>query len=222
MITAESYLTVITIIIVVSLIVSISATTYVTKSEIAEAQKVEGGMEKLLDKHHLSKYKKYLKTSTSNTSEQSTPIINVTLSLFKSITRVNTHVASLLTPFDTIYANKDNTVTGITDFNIVTYINIINSNIDDNSTIKVKLVLARDNQEGMAITLNEQEIEAKDLQKEITTHNTTYINYKYVTYVENIDLDIDNPLGKYIIKAYIKTNKQSDYTLASMLNLTVA
>lgn len=53
--TAESYLTVIIIIMVISLIVSISVTTYATKLKIAETQKIEGDMEKLLDKHHLSK-----------------------------------------------------------------------------------------------------------------------------------------------------------------------
>lgn len=160
-----------------------------------------------------------------------TQYLNVNVVLFKSVTKNNNEVVAFYKPFDCIVADSSNKVIKINEFNIITYINLLESRnkkanniLDRRETLQVKIRLTkctRNENEKISIDLDDFEIVTKDSKEIIDDACVPYLNFKRITHIENIDLDIENPKGSYVIKVLVKTPSEEKYTVQTIYHLKI-
>lgn len=160
-----------------------------------------------------------------------TQYLNANVALFKAVTKSNNEVTGFFEPFDCIVADCSNKVVRINEFNIITYINLLESShkkagniLDKRETLQVKLRLTKCTQnenERLSIDLDDFEIKTKDSEDIVYDACVPYLNYKRITHIENIDLDIENPKGSYVIKVLVKTPTEQKYTVQSIYHLKI-
>ena len=160
-----------------------------------------------------------------------TQYLNANIALFKSVTKSNNEVTGFFEPFDCIVADNSSKVIRINEFNIITYINLLESSnkkanniLDKRETLQVKIRLTKctkDDNERLSIDLDDFEIVTKDSEDIVYDACVPYLNYKRITHIENIDLDIENPKGSYVIKVLVKTPEEPKYTVQSIYHLKI-
>lgn len=160
-----------------------------------------------------------------------TQYLNANVALFKSVTKNNNGIAGFLEPFDCIIADSGNNIVAIKDFNIVTYINLLESSekkanniLDLRETLQVCIRLTKCTKnidERLSIDLDCFNIVTKDSKDIIYDACVPYLNFKRITYVDNIDLDIANPRGSYVIKVLVKIPSEEKYTVQSIYHLKI-
>ena len=160
-----------------------------------------------------------------------TKYINTNSVLFKSVAKNNNDVIGFYEPFDCITAEQNNGILSIKDFNVITYINMLESNkknagniLDKRETLQVCIRFTKctkNDAERLSVDLDNFHIVTKDSPDIITDACVPYLNYKRITHVENIDLDIENPRGSYVIKVLVKTPEDEKYTVQSIQHLKV-
>lgn len=160
-----------------------------------------------------------------------TQYLNANVALFKAVTKNNNEVTGFFEPFDCIVADCSNKVIRINEFNIITYINLLESSnknagniLDNRETLQVKLRLTKctkNDNERLSLDLDDFEIKTKDSGDIVYDACVPYLNYKRITHVENIDLDIENPKGSYVIKVLVKTPAEQKYTVQSIYHLKI-
>lgn len=69
--------------------------------------------------------------------------------------------------------------------------------------------------------LDKFEIDTKQSEDIIYDACVPYLNYKRITYIENVVLDIENPKGNYVIKILVKTPGDEKYVVQSICHLRV-
>lgn len=160
-----------------------------------------------------------------------TQYLNANVALFKSVTKSNNEVAGFFEPFDCIVADCSSKNIRIKEFNIITYINLLesyqnkaNNILDKRETLQVCIRLTKCTQnanERLSIDLDNFEIVTKDSKDIVCDACVPYLNYKRITHIENIDLDIENPKGSYVIKVLVKTPEERKYTVQSIYHLKI-
>lgn len=160
-----------------------------------------------------------------------TRYLNANVALFKAVTKSNNEVTGFFEPFDCIVADNSNKVIRINEFNIITYINLLESSnkkanniLDKRETLQVKIRLTKctkNDNERLSIDLDDFEIVTKDSEDIVYDACVPYLNYKRITHIENIDLDIENPKGSYVIKVLVKTPEELKYTVQSIYHLKI-
>lgn len=157
--------------------------------------------------------------------------LNANVALFKTVKKNNNDVMGFLEPFDCIAADCSNKVLSIKDFNIITYINLLESNqkkasniLDNREELQVCLRLTKctkDLDERLSIDLDKFKIITKDSEDIVYDACVPYLNFKRITYVDNIELDISNPRGSYVIKVLAKRPNDEKYTVQSTYHLKI-
>lgn len=160
-----------------------------------------------------------------------TQYVNANTALFKSVTKNNNEVVGFFEPFDCIVAENNGNVLSIKDFNIITYINMLESNgrhakniLDRRETLQVCIRFTKctkNDSERLSIDLDTFEIITKDSEDIVYDACVPYLNYKRITHIENIDLDIENPKGSYVVKVLVKTLTDTKYTVQSIYHLKI-
>lgn len=160
-----------------------------------------------------------------------TQYLNANITLFKSVTKNNNEVVGFYEPFDCIVADSNGKTLKIGEFNIITYFNLLESHnkkanniLDKRETLQVKIRLTKctkNESERLSIDLDSFEIVTKDSTDVISDACVPYMNYKRITPVGDINLDIDNPRGSYVIKVLVKTPQEEKYTVQSIYHLKV-
>lgn len=160
-----------------------------------------------------------------------TQYLNANVVLFKSVTKNNNDVVAFVEPFDCIIADCSRKIVAIKDFNIITYINLLESNqrkadniLDKRETLQVCIRLTKctkNDNERLSINLDKFEIVTKDSTDIVYDACVPYLNYKRITHIDNIDLDIENPKGSYVIKVLVKVPNDEKYTVQSIYHLKI-
>lgn len=160
-----------------------------------------------------------------------TQYLNANIALFKAVTKSNNDVIGFLEPFDCITADCSNNIVAIKDFNIITYINLLESSenkagniLDRRETLDVCLRLTKctkDIDERLSVDLDNFQIRTKNSNDIIYDACVPYLNFKRITHVDNIDLDIANPRGSYVIKVLVKIPSDEKYTVQSIYLLKI-
>lgn len=157
--------------------------------------------------------------------------LNANLMLFRSVTKNNHEITGFLEPFDCIDTDCQNGSIAIKDFNIVTYINLLESNqkkaeniLDLRKTLQVCIRLTKctkNDDERLSVDLDNFDIVTKDSNDIVYDACVPYLNFKRITHVDSIHLDIPNPKGSYVIKILVKTPDEAKYTVQSIHHLKI-
>lgn len=157
--------------------------------------------------------------------------VNANAALFKSVTKSNNDIVGLLEPFDCIVAEDNNGTVAIKEFNIISYVNLLGSNgkkaqniIDTQDTLQVCIRLTKctkDEDERLSVDLDKFDIVTKGSNDIVYDACVPYLNFKRITHIDNIELDIANPRGSYVIKVLVKTLKDDKYTVQALCHLKV-
>lgn len=157
--------------------------------------------------------------------------VNANAVLFKSVTKSNNDIVGLLEPFDCIVADDSNGIVAIKEFNIISYVNLLGSDgkkaqniIDTQGTLQVCIRLTKctkDEGERLSVDLDKFDIITKDSNDIVYDACVPYLNYKRITHIDNIELDIDNPRGSYVIKVLVKTPENDKYMVQALSHLKV-
>lgn len=160
-----------------------------------------------------------------------TSYLNANVALFRSVARNNNDVIAFCEPFDCIVADCQGGNLFIKDFNIITYINLLESNknhakniLDERETLQVCIRLTKctkDINEKLSLDLDKFDIKTKDAKNIVYDACVPYLNFSRITHVESINLDIENPRGSYVIKVLVKTPKDEKYMVQSIYHLQV-
>ena len=96
--------------------------------------------------------------------------------------------------------------------------------MDKREKLEVKLRLTKctkDETERLSIDLDDFTIDTKNSNDIITDACVPYLNYKRITHIGSITLDINNPKGSYVIKVLVKTSSDAKYTVQSIQHLQI-
>lgn len=160
-----------------------------------------------------------------------TQYLNANVVLFKSVTKNNNDIVGFYEPFDCITTDTCNGVLEIGEFNIITYITLLESSnrkagnvLDKREKLEVKLRLTKctkDETERLSIDLDDFTIDTKNSNDIIIDACVPYLNYKRITHIGSITLDINNPKGSYVIKVLVRTSSDDKYTVQSIQHLQI-
>lgn len=157
--------------------------------------------------------------------------VNANAVLFKSVAKSNNDIVGLLEPFDCIAADDSNGIIAIKEFNIISYISLLGSSnkqaqniLDTQDTLQVCIRLTKCTKnidERLSVDLDKFDIVTKDSNDIVYDACVPYLNFKRITHIDNIELDIANPKGNYVIKILAKTPRQDKYTVQALCHLKV-
>ena len=160
-----------------------------------------------------------------------TQYLNANIALFKGVKKNNNEIVAFVEPFDCIVADCSGNVVAIKDFNVITYINMLESSgkkagniLDMRKTLQVCIRLTKctkDIEEKLSVDLDNFCIETRDSSDIVYDACVPYLNFKRITHVDNINLDIANPRGSYVIKVLTKTPDDEKYTVQSIQHLKI-
>ena len=127
-----------------------------------------------------------------------TQYLNANIALFKSVTKNNNEITGFYEPFDCIIADTCGSLVRIKEFNVITYINLLESSnrnagniLDNRETLQVKIRLTKctkNENERLSIDLDDFEIITKDSKYIEYDACVPYLNYTRITHIENIDV----------------------------------
>ena len=99
-----------------------------------------------------------------------------------------------------------------------------NNILDRRATLQLCIRLTKctkDIDERLSIDLDKFEIVTQDSNDIVYDACVPYLNFKRITHIDNIDLDIENPKGSYVIKVLVKTPNDIKYTVQSIHHLKI-
>lgn len=160
-----------------------------------------------------------------------TQYLNTNVAFFKNITKNNNDITAFSDPFDCLIADCYSNIVSINNFNIVTYINLLESNnkraeniLDKREKLQVRIRLTKctkNENERLSVDLDEFEIDTSENNDIVNDACVPYLNFTRITHIDTINLDIENPKGSYVIKVIVKTPKDEKYTVQSMHHLKI-
>lgn len=157
--------------------------------------------------------------------------VNANIALFRKVIKDNTGIVGFSQPFDCIVSQiKGNTVF-VDSFCIVTYLTLMESRdnkannwLDVRETVDVCIRLTKSSNnpdKRISIDLDTFTIATENSEDIMYDACVPYLNFKRITYVSRINLDIENPRGDYAVKVLVKTPADKIYTLQSMHPLRI-
>ncbi len=156
--------------------------------------------------------------------------VNANIAIFENITKVNEEVRGLLNPFDCLRAEECDDGLYISNFNILTYVNVMGSTSEENNlfnytdklNIKIRFTKCTPkDSERLSIDLDEFNIDLNDSNGVIRGACVPFVSYKRITPIKRILLDVTNPKGNYAIKVLVKLPTDDKYVVQSIYRLTV-
>lgn len=159
--------------------------------------------------------------------------VNASARCFKSITSKENNVMSYDIPFVSIRSNNDENGVYINDFVIVTSIDFLGTNNEDNkkeNLLENKKIVdfiirltkcSSKEEERIGYDLEEFSINLEEMyeKNKVNTACYDFLNYTRTTNVEKLYLP--GGLGKYVIKVLIKDSEDTKYSIQTISQLMV-
>ena len=160
-----------------------------------------------------------------------TKYLNANIALFKTVSKNNNKVIAFGEPFDCLIADCEGNEISITDFNVITYLNLLESSgknagnvLDRRGNLEVCIRLTKctkESEERLSVDLDRFEIITEGSQDIHYDACVPYLNYKRITHIDSINLDVVNPKGSYVIKVLVKEPTDEKYTVQAITHLTI-
>lgn len=154
--------------------------------------------------------------------------INANIALFREISKNKNEDISLVDPFKRIIADRKT----ISEFAIVSYITLMGSNkkkanniLDRRGKLEVCIRLTKctlEDSERISYDLDKFVIDTED-EANIVYEDACvpYLNYKRISNIGKIEINLDNPQGSYVVKILVKELNETKYTVQSLHHLEI-
>ena len=154
--------------------------------------------------------------------------INANIALFREISKNKNEVISLIDPFKSIIADRKI----ISEFAIVSYITLMGSNkkkanniLDRRGKLEVCIRLTKctlEDSERISYDLDKFVIDTEDEANFVYEDACVpYLNYKRISNIGKIEINLDNPQGSYVVKILVKEPNETKYTVQSLHHLEI-
>lgn len=159
--------------------------------------------------------------------------VNANATCFKSVVMDGDKIISFNAPFEVIKSTNKADAIYIEDFSVVTQIDFLGTSdsdrkmenpLEQKKTIDfiVRLTKCTRSEEGrLGFDLDSFSVNLEDMYKknQVNTACFDFLNYTKVTNVERLALPCGT--GKYVLKVLIKASEEKEYSIQSMMQLTI-